>query len=537
MNCKSNDNPLEKVWLVDSENLPDPQSYTYWLSVTGTAVNPDTGKKLPRLAERLETAYEDSRQQWWQLGKAMAMEKTAETCHAPTGGVYGSDFGLMLAWSKLVGDLKNSRETVLVVCDDPWMFRHLSAFDHVKSGKPPGLFLKTIKMVCRGFMARFMVMGRILLAQQTFKKQRRIFPKQAPVMLVYGHPESDETGKDAYFGNLLDQAPDLQRLVHVDCLKNRALELCRHDRTFSLHAWGSVMDAIRVVFEYWRPGKKLTHGDFGWIIKRAARYENSGGGPAMVRWQILCQRRFLKQANPRVIFWPWENFAWERDLCRAGKKSGIRTAGYQHTAIGRHQINYAVYGNPDPEQSLPDVIIANGPAYQAELINWGHDESRVKIGGSWRITEHPPCPYDKNGPIFVPLSGQLSIARQQLKCAEMLAEQDIPVLVKEHPMYPLDFKSQGLLRRTTQGLYQQPALRAMLFTTGTSGLEATLSGIPAYRLQLDDRFSINIYPDSVSVPSAGINDIGKIIKTSSQPDLIRWNDLFSKPDLSFWLNL
>jgi len=528
---------MHNVLLCRSNVLPKPGTYVFWFSITGTVVNLDETTKLPDLASRLETAYEASRNVWWQLGRAMASEPSANCCHAPTGGVYGSDFGLMLAWSRIIDELKNSPETILVVCDDAWMFRHLANFAHVQAGKAPNLFWRRIKMIARGFAARCQVTLRAIQAVISLSHHQQKFKNNAPAMLVYGHPESRIDGHDAYFGDFLNHAPKLQRLLHVDCPTNRALELSAHETTLSLHGWGRVSDAFRLLFEYWRPSKQLCAGRYGWIIRRAAALENSGGGPAMVRWQMLCQRRFIQISQPNVIFWPWENFAWERDLCRAANTTSTRTAGYQHTAIGPHQINYAAFSNPDGGHSLPDQIIANGPAYKAELLNWGHDKDRVVIGGSWRITERPPCHYNKNGPVFVPLSGQLSIARQQIKCAQSLAEHGISVLVKEHPMYPVKFTETKALKRTAIGLFNQPSIRAMVFTTGTSGLEALLGGIPAYRLLLDDHISVNILPSGIIIPSSGIEQIKSTLSTPTQPPLIRWDELFSTPEPAFWHNL
>jgi len=537
MNCKSTDHPGRHILLRRSSDLPQSGTYKHWVSITGTEVNLDESSKLPDLATRLETAYEARRGKWWQLGRAMASEPSANACHAPTGGVYGSDFGLMLAWSQIVNELKDHPETVLIICDDPWMFRHLANCKHVHVGKAPHLFWQRFKMMARGVAARAQVARRAIHAVNSLSHQQKKFKKNAPVMLVYGHPESRADGHDAYFGDLLNHAPELQRLLHVDCPPTRALELSQHEKTLSLHGWGRASDALRLLLEYWRPSKKLCAGDYGWIIRRAAAFENSGGGSAMVRWQMLCQRRFIKTTMPNIIFWPWENFAWERDLCRAANKADTKTAGYQHTAIGPHQINYAAFSNPDGHISLPDQIIANGPAYEAELLNWGHDKDRVVIGGSWRITERPACYFDKNGPVFVPLSGQITIARQQLKCAQALAEQGFTVLVKEHPMYPVKFTETTTLKRTTLGLFDQPSIRAMVFATGTSGLEAILGGIPAYRLLLDDRISINILPNGIVLPSAGAEQIKHTLSTAAQPPAIPWEGLFSKPDLSFWIHL
>ncbi len=88
---------------------------------------------------------------------------------------------------------------------------------------------------------------------------------------------------------------------------------------------------------------------------------------------------------PGRVAWPWENFAWERGLCRAARKRGVATIGSQHTVVGPHQINYSTQANADGLASIPDLVVANGPAYKAELSAWGVPEDRLLIGGAFRF--------------------------------------------------------------------------------------------------------------------------------------------------------
>jgi len=512
-------------------------SYDYWLAVTGTSVGLDAEKKLPALAHRLEAAFESIRPLWWELGRKMAADPSAQTAHAPTGGVYGSDFGLMLAWVRIAQDLIDDSGRYLIVCDDPWLFRQIAALSGTDAGAPPNLFKSAARLFLRGYFARLSVAAKSLRAWVKLRHYRRVFSRGEPTLLVYGHPASDGDTKDAYFGNLMVEFPHIRRLLHVDCPVVRAVELSSGGRTASLHAWGGFWDALGLVFEFWSPRADLKSGAHGWLVRRAAAHENGGGGPAMVRWQASCQRRWLKSARPARVIWPWENFAWERALCRDARDLGIATAGYQHTVIGPHQLNYSVATNPDGEASLPNTIIANGPAYARELIDWKIPKDKIVIGGSLRIRDGLGRGFDPDGPVFVPLSAQLAAARQQLKAARLLAQAGHHVRVKEHPMYPLAFDETDRLKRTAQGIGDGEVYSGVLFTTGASGLEAVLAGVPAFRLLLEDRICVNILPCTIDVPTVTTDQVVGALAMAGDRPVVDWAEIFATPDLELWRKL
>jgi hypothetical protein len=522
------------IILRQADDLAGIDTFVSWLAVTGTTADFDPALKVQALAERLEAAFENCRDLWWELGRKMAEDSSAETAHAPTGGVYGSDFGLMLAWISIIEELADDPNPHLVVCDDPWVFRQIVTLAGVNAGSAPSLLKEALRLRFRGFAARMSVAGRSIRAWLKLRSYRRVFSGGEATLLVYGHPASDGEGRDAYFGNLMNDLPAVRRLLHVDCPVERAQELSSGGKTASLHAWGSLWDGARLVGEYWSPRKELTQGAYGWLIRRAAANENSGGGPSMVRWQAFCQRRWLKSVRPARVIWPWENFAWERFMCRDSRSFGIATAGYQHTAIGPHQLNYSLSTNPDGEASLPDTILANGPAYAQEMIAWKIPKEKIVIAGSLRIKQVRQGGFNPDGPVFVPLSGQLAAARSQLKAAQAIANSGLHVRVKEHPMYPMAFAETQRLKRTTQGLSSDADYSSVLFTTGTSGLEAILAGIPAFRLLLEDRLSINILPSNIKVTAVTAEHVAETMATAGNPPTVNWDDIFSEPNLDTW---
>lgn len=522
------------VLLRHSKDLPGNDQYQFWFTVTGTHCHLETDKKLPRLAQRLEAAFNSCRNHWWELGLMLNQSPSAGLAYASTGAAFGSDFGIMLAWTQLCRELLDRRETVLVICDDPWLFRQLATQAGTLSGKAPVLWMPELINSVRGTLSRLKVSLKMAKAAFGLKSTKEKVSKGDAVMLVYGHPQSDDQGHDAYFGDLMKIVPGLCRLLHTDCPIERALELTKNDRTVSLHAWGNPFFALTLIGVRWTPLKSHLAHRFGWLVRRAVALENSGGGLAMNKWQMHCQRRWLKKAAPFCVIWPWENFNWERDLCRAAKTHGIPSYGYQHTVIGPHQLNYSMKTNPDGAASIPDHIIANGPAYYDELIELGLPKERISIGGAFRFKKPEQEIYNPNGPAFIPLSANRASAEQQMQAARVIAGSGRQVLVKEHPMYPLHFKETENLVRTQTPLPEQSGLSFVLYSTGTSGLEAVLNGLPTIRLLPEDRVAIDVLPKGIEIPTVTLSDLPDAIYDLPNPAPINWNQILTKPDTDFW---
>ena len=526
------------VLLRRSNAVPVTSQYRFWLAVTGTSPLVNLGLKLPNLEERLEDAFIEEQKTWWQLGNALSKDTNGALAHMPTAGSFGSDFGIMLAWGRLVKELAYEKNVILVVCDDPWLFHHLAEIEGVESGVKPALIWKTLYYNLRGFFVRARIALRNALAALTLSSSRKIFASGETALLVYGHPSSNINGYDAYFGDLMARCRSLKRLLHTDCLVKRASELAKDSRTMSLHAWGNPWFALSLLLCRWRPPEHYLSGPNGWLIKRAAIIENSGGGPAMNFWQAHCQEQWLNIARPSCIVWPWENHGWERNLCRVASRLNIKTIGYQHTVIGPHQFNYAIYSNHDGLKSIPDVVVADGPAYLNEMVAWGIPESRLVIGGAFRFPRFSDDLYDLNGPVFVPLSAVFEVAFSQLEIARVLASKGQRVLVKPHPMYPVSFDESDNLVCAKLPLAEQRGLSAVLYSTGASGLEAILMGIPGYRLTLDDRIAIDVLPRGITTLSVTIkNAAAAILEVRASHSIVLWEEIFSDPDIELWKSL
>lgn len=524
------------VILCHSGNIPDTDQFDRWLVVGDTDHALPADRRMGGIGRRLEAAYKSIGTEWWRLGKALAAEPSATVAHMPTCGAYGSDFGLMMAWELLIQEEAQDEDISLVVCDDPWAFRHFASLPGVQADPPPPLSFVSLKRSVRGVLARIKVTLRVIRAALATRGLVGIAKKNAPVILVYGHPASRADGYDDYFGTLMADAPGLLRMLHTDCNPARASELAKDNRTASLHAFGSVLFALTLVFVRWRPGRSFIEGPHGWLVRRAAALENSGGGPAMNQWQHHCQRRWLKVKRPSVIIWPWENHGWERALSRDARALGIPTVGYQHTTIGPYQYNYSPRCNADAQTELPNLVIANGPATFKEMSDWGVPRTGMVIGGAYRLPMFERALHDPEGPVFMSLSADPHATRTQLAAAKVLADAGFDVVIKEHPMYPAHFTESPRLRRTHQALADMDGIRALVYATGTMGLQGLLAGVPTIRLTLENRFGMDVLPRIARPVESELSGLVDAVRSAEAPTL-SWHDILSPIDDELWQNL
>lgn len=522
------------ILLRRSGSIPKDGTFGYWLAVTGTAAELPAEHQLPDLPRRLQACFDGIRDSWLALARNIGASDTGALTDTATGAAYINDFGLMLAWTDLVRALADNAEPVLVVCDDPWLFRHLAALSGIDAGEPPLMWPVAVRLYLRGYASRLRLGLRLAQTALALKPTRRAARPGDPAIVVYGHPQSDADGNDAYFGTLMRELPDLGRAIHVDCGTARAKELCRDGRSFSLHGWGSPLFAVSLVFVRWRPGADLFGRPEHWLLRRAAAFENSGGALAMTRWQAHCQTRWIAAMKPAVIAWPWENHPWERDIVRVARKFGVSSIGYQHAVIGRHQFNFSPASNPDGEQSLPDRIMCNGPAYRDQLVSLGYDPARLDIGGAFRVSRDSKAYRDPDGPVYVALSSIAPISRQMLDAVSAAALSGIRFVVKDHPLYPITVTETGNLKRTLLTIPESGGLRAVLYSTGTTGLEALLAGVPTYRFLPADRIAPDILPGGVSVSERTAAEIADALTTPEPSQPIEWAKIMSPVDINLW---
>lgn len=486
----------------------------------------DPARQRRHVAEELETAFEDIRAEWLDLARQRASDPGAGVAQTLACAPNISDFGVMLAWSSRVRVWAGASQRILVVCSDPWLFRHLEALPGVFAGRRPALWRRAAALWLRGYVARLFVAGRVAIASFRLGAQRQAGTGGA-VLLVYGHPRSTVDGEDGYFGPLMRRYPALRRILHVDCGVERALQLCADGRTASLHAWGNVWCALTLPWVRWRPRWKAN-----WLVRRAAALEAGTGQAAMIAWQRHCQQRWLRCTRPSVIAWPWENHAWERDLVRACRRARSATLGYQHSVIGRHMYNYAPGSNPEGDRGLPDRIFCTGEATRRQLAEWGVPADRLAVAGALRFPSLPPAPQARGDVVFVALPANLRVAHQMIEAVRDLSGRSFAV--KEHPMTPCSFEETPTVRRTSLSWDRHPGVAVVLFASTTVGQEALLAGMPVIRFRPRDCVAIDILPAGVRVPVADSESLETVLDRPIPVESLARDYVFADPDIAAW---
>ena len=532
------------VLLRRPEDVPSPHEYAAWAAIGGAGALPDPARRVSRLGAQLEDAFAAVSGAWWALARDLGSASSAWAAHAPACATNVSDLGLMLAWTKLVDGWAADKESTLVLCDDPWLFRHLAERPGVSAGAAPGLVAAELRLHLRGVLVRAMVAVRMAYAAIVCRRHRRTIARAVPAILVYGHPASratgTEDGHDAYFGGLLQDNLSLVRLLHTDCPPARARALAGDGRTAALHAWGNPLTAFAAIAARWTPLPAHLASPQGWLVRRAAMIENGCGNIAMTHWQDHCQRRWLADRRPRAVAWPWENHPWERAFVRAATRADVRTVGYQHSVVGRHMLNYAAHSNPDGAASLPERVLCVGPATRAHLARWGIPEDRLAVGGAWRFPADARTRFDPTAPVFFALPFGGAIAAEMMAAARDLAAAGRRVLVKDHPMTPFTFAQTPNLTRADTPLSGQDAVAAVVYAATTVGLEARLAGLPAVRFRPCGTMAVDILPEGVSVPATERDsiaaDVAHLIATGPGAATSR-AAVFAPVDKDLWSRL
>lgn len=516
--------------ILRSSNQMPANGWDRWCACTFPQSALDPARAADNVAERLERALLDSRGSWLQLGRELAAEPSAVFAHAPGCATNASDLGLMLAWTRLVAELAAAPETTLVICDDPWLYRHLATLDRVHAGTAPALAVTELKLRLRGILARVKASVSFMAAAWRLRGQRPWLAKGARALLVYGHPASTADGYDAYFGALMAEVPGLVRILHVDAGPARVAKLARPGLTASLHAFGSPLYAIGLVAARWRP---KPGGPHAWLVRRAAAREGGTAQGAAIAWQLHCQRRWLDAATPQLVAWPWENHGWERHFVGDCRARGVATLGYQHATIGAAEWNYHAGSNRDEAASLPDRIACAAPAYVVLLAQWGVPVERLTAAGSWRLPAISPMSSDPAGAVFVPLPANEALARQMLAACMGLAAAGWRFLVREHPMTPVGFVPGPGLERAPGPLAACTGLRAVLYAATTVGLEAVLAGLPVVRFRPQGMVANDICPPGLIVPGVDADGLEQALN-QAQPLANAASFAFTAADPALW---
>ena len=527
------------VLLHSKINIASPPTHDSWVSIDTSELYLPPATKIKNLGELREGAFDSIAEAWIELGKAMSKEPSSQFAHTPSCVANTSDFGLMLAWTRLIDDWSVQDKTTLVICRDPWVYRHLASRPGVQAGPPPGYAITKLKMWLRGYAARSKTALTVANYAFLLRWMKSKAETGAATLLVYGHPRSSADGQDGYFGDLMAKIEPIRRVLHVDCPPEKALALATDGKTLSLHAWGNPFYALTLPFKKWRPKFFDLNKTYHWLIRRAAHLEGGSGQAAMIAWQTHCHQRWLQDTRPRAVAWPWENHAWERDFVRRARGLGARTIGYQHSVIGRQMLNYSPGSNFDALDSIPDQVLCTGEATQERLAKWNLPMERMAIGGAFRFPINSGIKHDPDAPVFLALPFDPVVAAEMVAIAQETTKgtPGRQFVVKDHPMTPFKFQATASVQPTDIPLTDQKAVSAVVYAATTVGLEAILLGLPTLRFRPSNCIALDILPADISVPATGRNGFAEALSALKKPNPLNRDQVFASVDTQLWAQL
>lgn len=488
---------------------PADKTFVGWVAITGDNEGP--GAPLD-LGDALEQARQTAIPAYLAICHRLGLDNSAELSHTPSAATNASDFLSMLAWTAVVQDLAAKPDSILVLCSDPWLYRHLRRLPGVFAARPPAVWMVELSLAIRGILARARY---VLSALYGWAISDR--PQQSGSgtwVMSYPHP-GQTPDYDPYFADLPSRL-GLHRILHVDGKASAGL--------LSLNAWGRPWWLPSLLFARWRPSSFWRDN---WLVRRAAALDGSTAQSAAISWQIWCQRRWLADVRPTVVVWPWENHGWERTLVVQARRMGTRSIGYQHTCIGKTEFNHhAAIGTV-----FPDKILCCGPVARDHLLGWGHEPSRLLVAGALRYPATTGPAYDPQAPIFIALPGDRNIAHQMVVAAQTLAR---PVLIRPHPVYDVAVPETEFIRRAVTPLSAQPSVSVVVYAATTLGLEAVIAGLPTIRFIPAGCIALDILPNNISVPAATADGLAKAVRNAVPPPAVNRTDLFAPVDLDVW---
>ena len=104
-------------------------------------------------------------------------------------------------------------------------------------------------------------------------------------------------------------------------------------------------------------------------------------------------------------------------------------------------------------------------------------------------------------------------------------------------MYPLAFEETDLIRRTDGTIGEQSSLSAVFYSTGTSGLEALLAGLPTFRLLPEDVIAIDVLPTSLSAVPVTAGGLADALTSALKRPNAEWSDVLAPVDWDLWRQL
>ncbi|MCQ9207316.1 MAG: capsular biosynthesis protein [Omnitrophica bacterium] len=405
-------------------------------------------KRLHKITENLRQPYiefvgelgktEKDPLNWW-------ASRFASKSHMQT------DFFLLLCYKTLAMELAKreieSGGRLIIFIEDPWLFADIKdALRHqevIFSGRTT-LFVIGFLYGLRGVLRRALLAAWVVIARLAvgyFHKgvKPRAVEAEGRAVLILNPAEMRAFKDGRYLDNYMPGLADFYK-------KNKIPYFYLYMLRSSLAAgkciglnkeilWPLLLDlrlsdALKRIFEYWSlpsanstSGKSIAGYGVSILLLRERLLEFSSAGFNLHLMLFDALDAFFKKKWQGACVYVFENQPWEKMLCMAAAKNGVKFSGYQHSSISRFYLSQFIGKEESLFTPLPYKLITSGSHFAELYKEGGIPEERVVVGGAWRYPHMTPRTrhedFTKKTPrskptILIPLGMNMTISKSLL---------------------------------------------------------------------------------------------------------------------------
>lgn len=490
------------------------------------------GNLLHRTADRLRQPFLDFIAD---LGRIQTDHKGWWSSSCSWKDVGRTDLFLLICYAHVIAELRQQWKDrdgyLLVLIDDPWLFRQLQesyadALDvhvhgHVR------LWPRHLKAAVWGASARLVWSLRLLrnyYVQQWYWMRQALPQGHVLSIGLYTYPQSRcLEGNDEWVDHCLG---DLDRRLEKEghaIVRFTPPEIGGFERAIAQRAkyfaplilCATVPALWHSLFAFWRPvwpmSPEVGAVSVSWLLRREWKLDRWRSSYMIFELFHRAVSKLLQAKRLKLIIFQYENQPWEKMLIMAARAHGVPTIGYQHGG-GLSRFNLASFhGTGEAAWApLPDIILTSGPYTYELMAAGGTPPMQLMVGGNlrhqylWDSRDNlPPSATKRPVRILVTLPIDEDLGKHLLRAVRKAfpeggAAEGIQFAVKPHPAWPITEKILKFPAFLVSGSLQD-AIRssaAIIYTGTGTGMEAVVMG----RVALRYRSELLLNTDRVDLP-------------------------------------
>lgn len=152
---------------------------------------------------------------------------------------------------------------------------------------------------------------------------------------------------------------------------------------------------LKRMLQYWQPAgdrkvsRRIGSYDVSVLLQREWWLELASAGFNVHLTLFDALDDFFQKRQCGSVIYVFENQPWEKMVCLAAAKNGVKTTGYQSSSIWKLFLSQFIAEDERSFIPLPDKIVTAG-SYFAQLYKEGNiPGNKLFVGGTWRYPQMP----------------------------------------------------------------------------------------------------------------------------------------------------